>query len=143
MTDLAVSALIRKRAELAGEQEQLRERLDALRQDLVHLDATIRLFDPGYGIAAGGPKRPPSGASPFVLGGLTRAIFDALRTAQKPLTIAAITLEVMAAKGFDAKDRELLADIQRRVARMVRKKANGVLRRVPMDEGFVGWSVAP
>jgi hypothetical protein len=50
---------------------------------------------------------------------------------------------VMAAKGFDAKDRELLADIQRRVARMVRKKANGVLRRVPMDEGFVGWSVAP
>ena len=44
MTDLAVSALIRKRAELAGEQEQLRERLDALRQDLVHLDATIRLF---------------------------------------------------------------------------------------------------
>ena len=78
-----------------------------------------------------------------MLGGLTRAIFDALRTAQKPLTIAAITLEVMAAKGFDAKDRELLADIQRRVARMVRKKANGVLRRVPMDEGFVGWSVAP
>jgi len=143
MTDLAVSALIRKRAELAGEQEQLRERLDALRQDLVHLDATIRLFDPGYDIAADGPKQPPSGASPFVLGGLTRAIFDALRTAQKPLTIAAITLEVMAAKGFDAKDRELLADIQRRVARMVRKKANGVLRRVPMDEGFVGWSVAP
>ena len=69
-----------------------------LRQDLVHLDATIRLFDPSYDIAAGGPKRPPSGASPFVLGGLTRAIFDALRTAQKPLTIAAITLEVMAAK---------------------------------------------
>lgn len=110
----------------------------------MHLDATIRLFDPGYDIAADGPKRPPSGASPFVLGGSDAG--DLRRFAdgpEAPAQFAAITLEVMAAKEFHAKDRELLADIQRRVARMVRKKANGVLRRVPMDEGFVGWSVAP
>ena len=142
MTDLALSALIRKRAELVSEQLLLRERMEALRQNLVHLDATIHLFDPGYDIAADRPKRPPSSESPFASGDLTRAIFDALRSAQKPMTIAAITHEVMAANGLNTDDRELAADVTQRVGRAVRKKANRVLQRVLMDGGAVGWNVA-
>jgi hypothetical protein len=36
MTDLAVAALVRKRAELAGEIEATQARLDQMRSDLVH-----------------------------------------------------------------------------------------------------------
>ena len=44
--DIATAALIRKRAELAGEVEALDARLAQLRADLVHLDAAIRIMCP-------------------------------------------------------------------------------------------------
>jgi hypothetical protein len=46
MTDLAVAALIRKRAELAGEIEAALAKVARQRAELVHLDAVIRLLDP-------------------------------------------------------------------------------------------------
>lgn len=42
----ALSALTRKRAELAGEAEALRTRIAKLQADLAHLDAAIRIMDP-------------------------------------------------------------------------------------------------
>jgi hypothetical protein len=45
----AISALVRKRAELAGLVDHARAELDALTANLGHLDATLRLFDPGCG----------------------------------------------------------------------------------------------
>jgi hypothetical protein len=46
VTDLALSALIRKRAELAAEAKATAAHLDQLRADLVHLDAAIRILCP-------------------------------------------------------------------------------------------------
>jgi hypothetical protein len=46
MTDLAVSALVRKHAELAGEEAELERSLERVRESLRHLDATILLLDP-------------------------------------------------------------------------------------------------
>ena len=46
MSDLAVAALSRKRAELAGEIIDRAAALDQLRADLVHLDAAIRIMCP-------------------------------------------------------------------------------------------------
>ena len=47
MADFALSALSRKRAELAGEIEARQAALGQLRADLVHLDAVIRSFGGG------------------------------------------------------------------------------------------------
>ena len=47
----AIAALVRKRAELAGEIEAGETRLRTLRASLAHVDATIRLFDGDYPIA--------------------------------------------------------------------------------------------
>ncbi len=41
-----LSALHNKRSELAGILKQLEERLAKHRADLMHVDATMRLFDP-------------------------------------------------------------------------------------------------
>jgi hypothetical protein len=58
MSEFAVSALARKRAELAGEIQATEVRLRELRANLAHVDATIRLFAPGYPIAQIAPKKP-------------------------------------------------------------------------------------
>ena len=42
-----VSALVAKRAEIAGVIAQTERQLGQFRADLVHLDATLRLFAPG------------------------------------------------------------------------------------------------
>ena len=57
MTDLALSALIRKRAELAGEIEATSAQLAQMRANLVHLDAVLRLLDPDAVPAEIAPKR--------------------------------------------------------------------------------------
>src|SRR5688572_3826021 len=58
VTDFAISALTRKRAELAGEIQVAEVRLRELRANLAHVDATIRLFSPDYPIAHIAPKKP-------------------------------------------------------------------------------------
>jgi hypothetical protein len=57
-----ISALVAKRAELAGEIEAVGKRLAQLRADLVHLDAVRRLFDATAEPAAIPAKRPWGGA---------------------------------------------------------------------------------
>ena len=43
---VAVNALRNKRSDLAGQIEMHNREIDRLRSELVHLDATLRLFDP-------------------------------------------------------------------------------------------------
>ena len=56
-----ISALVKQRASLAGEIENMHERLRQLVNDLEHLDATILQFKPDYQVEAIRPKafRPP------------------------------------------------------------------------------------
>ena len=55
-TDFTVTALVRKRAELAGEIEAGLARVSRQRAELVHLDAVIRLLDPAAEPEAIRPK---------------------------------------------------------------------------------------
>ena len=48
MTDYALDALKRKRAEMTGEIALGHARLQKLSEDLEHLDATLRLFAPDF-----------------------------------------------------------------------------------------------
>jgi hypothetical protein len=56
-----IYALVKRRANLAGEIEQTHERLRSLVMDLENLDATILQFKPDYRVEAIRPKafRPP------------------------------------------------------------------------------------
>ncbi len=45
---LALSALIEKRAELAGDIQALEDQLEQRRSDILHLDAVIRLMGPEF-----------------------------------------------------------------------------------------------
>ena len=122
MTDLAVAALSRKRAELAGEIEARLAEVDRLRADLVHLDAAIRILCPEAEPELIKPKRPSrKGCDWFGRGELGRLVLAALRDEPGPLGSMAIARTVMARKGMVAADAVAL----RRVENMV----NGALRR--------------
>ena len=112
MPDFALSALIRKRAELAGEVEAL-----ALRCDISALpDAASRIMCPDAEPELIRPKKPSrKGCDWFGRQELPRLVLGALRGAEQPLSCAEIALSVMERKG-------LLADAiaLRRVAGMVK-----------------------
>jgi hypothetical protein len=93
---VAVNAMRNKRADLAGQIEMHNREIDRLRSALVHLDATLRLFDPYIQpdeIAS--RKRWPRRTDYFARGELTRLVFDAIRehgtTAAGELAAAAMT----------------------------------------------------
>src|SRR5215217_3220351 len=110
--DIATSALIRKRAELAGEIKALAARCDQLRADLVHLDATIRIMCPEMAR----PKVSGRGGSDwFGRGELGRMVLDTLREATTPMQVETITRAIIAAKGLPADAKAL-----RRIENMVK-----------------------
>lgn len=77
---VAVNALRNKRADIAGQIEMHSREIDRLRSELVHLDATLRLFDPfalPEDIAS--RKRWPRRTDYFAKGELTRLVYEAMR----------------------------------------------------------------
>jgi hypothetical protein len=134
----ALSALIEKRAEMSGEIAQLEERLGQLRASLVHLDSTIRLFEPTFRPEVIAPKAKRERAGWFSEGDLPRIVLDILRLAPEPLTVREITLVVMERRGFSANDEVTLRTVEKRVNGALRRR-EGVAERVPLGPRAVGW----
>jgi hypothetical protein len=136
LPDLATAALIRKRAEMAGEAKSLAARCDQLRVDMVHLDATIRIMCPEMAK----PKVPGRGGSDwFGRGELGRMVLDTLREATAPMQVEAITRTVIAAKGLPADAKAL-----RRVENMVKgalHRQNGLAVARVGDGRDIRWQL--
>src|SRR5208282_898165 len=100
-----VSALANKRAEIAGMIARTQQQLGQFRADLVHLDATIRLFAPtmepetnqgsDWRILFAGIER----------GELSRGVLDTLRRAGAPIRAPDLVRTVMIDNGLDPADR--------------------------------------
>jgi hypothetical protein len=81
-----IGALRNKRAELAGTLRQLEQQLARERTSLVHLDATMRLFDPNIRPKDIHPRRRRTHNAWFRHGACLRLIYDELREATEPVT---------------------------------------------------------
>jgi hypothetical protein len=141
MPDLALAALVRKRAELAGEIRLAEGRLDQLRADILHLDATIRILDPGYHADATVPKARRQRRGWFGNGELLRMVLETLRKAPEPVTAREIAVALMERKGFDATDATTVRLVEKRVDATVRRR-EGLVERVLYGPRSVGWKVA-
>ncbi len=77
---IAVNALRNKRADIAGQIELHTREIDRLRSELVHLDTTLRLFDP-YALPGEITQRQrwPRRTDYFAKGELTRLTYEAMR----------------------------------------------------------------
>ena len=76
-----VSALVNKRAEIAGMIARTQQQLGQFRADLAHVDATTRLVAPAMKPETIPAKRIRQSDPLFERGGLSRRVLDALRRA--------------------------------------------------------------
>ena len=96
----ALAALRERRAELAGEITAAEQHLRHLKQTILHVDGTLRLFDPDADPSKILAKRPYKRTKLFGAGKLNRLILDALRKAGQPVTTAEVVAAIVAELGF-------------------------------------------
>jgi hypothetical protein len=99
---VAVAALSRKRAEIAGHIAELEKQLAAHRADLVHIDNALRLLNspiPGEAIPAKRPR--PRNTGYFINGELTRRIYEGLRDRPNGVSAAELADKALADKDID------------------------------------------
>ncbi len=136
-----VSALIQKRAELAGKIEHAQTTLRQLIIDLDNLDATLRLFEPDIELDDIKPKPMPPRHAAF-RGEVSRIVFGALRAAPGPLTAQQIAQHVMAERGLNTSDTRLIKLIGKRVGSTLRHyRSKGVVRSIKGPESFLLWEL--
>ena len=98
MNDFVVPALVKRRAETAGELEKAQARVRELYADLGALDAVIRQLQPDYPLHAirAKTRRAPDGAG---LGTVARSVLDALRRAGRPMGAPEMAALILAERG--------------------------------------------
>jgi hypothetical protein len=138
-----ITALVKKRALLAGNIENAHAQLRQMVMDLENLDNTLRLFDPDYQVEAIKPKafRPPKDWSNR--GEMTRIVLSILRQAAEPLTTRDIALQLLLERALDKDDQRLLRLMTKRVGVALRaQRGNGVVRSEQGPGQYMLWAIS-
>ena len=135
-----VSALKHKRAEIAGLIFVKEREIEQLRADLVHLDATLRLFAPTL-VPDEIPTRVSRRMSHFAPGELSRRVFDTLRE-RGETTAGDLAAEAMRDKGIAESDRATYRDFTNRlITTLHRLRKRGSVEPIGRGRG-VRWRLA-
>jgi hypothetical protein len=138
-----VSALVDKRAELAGQIVRIEQQLGQFRADLIHIDATIRLFAPTLEPETIKAKVIRRRNDWFEQGEVKRRVLDTLRRSDQPMAAPGLVRAVMSERGLDPADRAVFAKVQLKVGANLRQLASrGVLIRSTGKHGAVLWGIA-
>jgi len=133
-----ISGLLRKRAELFGEAERIRDRLAEIKNDIDALDRTLTALGYSGALDAAMPRQKREVI--FGRGELTRAILGELRHAEGPLSSRDIARSIVTMRGEDARDRRYISDLTRRVSKALRAmRDEGVVRSVADTKGNLAW----
>lgn len=127
-----IFALVRKRAEIAGQIEHLQAQLKQAVIDLDNVEATLRIFAPDIDLGEIAPRRVPTAHHAF-RGEVSRIILETLRETTRPLDTIQLTHCVMKERGLDTNDVGLVRTISRRVGACLRhwEKKRGAIRSTP------------
>lgn len=127
-----------KHVELSAVIKNLQIQIDTHRENLRHLEATMRLFDGSTLISE--PKAEKTKF--FWHGELSRLVMDALRGKEMGLSTSDITACVMGMKGMDFEDKNLVKEIKEQVTRCLsRQKSLGVLGSEKSNGKDYIWSI--
>ena len=138
-----ISGLIRKRGEVAGQIDAAQNTVRQLMADLAHIDATLRLFEPGINLS-GVKIRVIPGHAAALYGEMTRHIMDILRGASEPLSVMQIVSAIVAKRGLAADDGHLIEALRKRVGAALRTcKARGTAMSAHGQGLQLVWCVAP
>lgn len=137
----ALSALLRKRAELTGQFEHHQAVARQLLIDIDSLDATIRLFAPDIDLTDVKPKPMPPRYAAYK-GEVARIVLGTLREAKRPCSTQELTMHVMAERGMNTADKRLVKTVTKRVGACLRHhRARGLLRNVKGLGQWLAWEI--
>jgi len=136
-----VAALKDKRAELAGLIADLEKRINGHRADLVHLDATLRMFAPDTEAAEIRPKAVRRRNAWFGKGECGRLVYGILRTAARPMTSREIAEALLSGRGLDPADHRTRDLIQKTVHGILKRAVPTVVAATTDGQAFA-WRVA-
>lgn len=135
-----ISGLLAKRADLFNEAERIRDRLAEIKNDVGAIDRVLGTLGYTGDLDAEMPRQKRQVI--FGKGELTRAILDALRQADGPVTSREIAQTIIALSGQDARDRKFLSEHTKRVSKALRQlRDQNVVRSAVDVKGNVMWSL--
>jgi len=134
-----MDALRAKRSELSGIVSHLEQQIVQHRASLVHLDAAMRLFDPGLVSEEAGFQQQHPRRAWFRPGECLRLIHDVLREAPQPMTTRLLTEQIMGLRGIAAADERHVALVQKTVLGSL-GRAKATIQRVEAA-GVVSWRI--
>ena len=133
------SGLVAMRSEIAGLLDHHQKEVQRLVSDLVHLDATIKLFSPDFNLNEIKRKQYRQYIRLFKQGDCYRLCLDALRNAGGPISTAAITDEIMARMGLQEEHRKTVIDSVNNSLRYAEK--GGIVCRGGKDGLSIVWNL--
>jgi hypothetical protein len=136
----AINTLERLHAELGGQILENKQRHGELSDQMRHVEAVIKMLDPGYSLRAISVKRRQPNPW-FKRGTVYRRAVDALRMATEPLTAREIAELVLVAANVTDPDKEAVADLTGSILASLRNhKGKGIERT---NEGAPArWTLA-
>lgn len=133
-----ISGLLKKRADLFGEAERLRDRMAEIKNDIHALDRVLQSLGYSGDLDAAMPRQKRDVI--FGKGELTRAVLAELRDSDSPLTSRDIAQSIVAMRGDDARDRKYVGELVKRVSKALRQQREaGNVTSVKDDKGNVLW----
>jgi len=116
--DNTISGLLRKRSELMGEAQRLREAMAVVGNDVEALDRVLVAL--GYDGALKGVQPRSNRIIMFARNELRCWLIDELRKATAPVTSRELAVKLIGLEGKDARDRRLRNDIVKRVGKSLK-----------------------
>lgn len=137
-----ISGLLAKRADLFNEAVRIRDRLAEIKNDIAAVDRVLGTLGYSGDLDAQMPRQKRQVI--FGRGELTRSILDELRNAIRPLGSREIAQAIVALSGQDARDRNFITDLTRRVSKALRiLKEEGAVRSSVDPKGNLRWALSP
>ena len=137
-----VTALVAKRAELAGKIEHHQATVRQLMIDLDAIDQSLRIFKPDIELDDINPKPMPPRHAAFK-GEVSRIVLATLRDAKRPCSTQELTMHVMAGRGMNTADKRLVKTVGKRVGACLRHhRAKGLVRSAKGLGDRIAWEVA-
>jgi hypothetical protein len=126
----AVAYLVRLHADIGGRIEANRKEAARLAEDMKHVEAVLKMFDPEYSVRAISARRRVTGNPWFRRGTLFRHALDVLRASTGPLTVKEIADAMVAAKGIVEATAKQRAGIEAGVRSSLENHAGKTVERV-------------
>jgi len=136
-----ISALTKKRAELLGEVQHYEKLIKKSKENLTHIDKTIKMFDENYNLSEIKPKRVKSERY-FKTGEAKILILDTLRVATEPMNTTEVSKKIASDKGIDANEDFNLEHFSKvLLSALTRCENSGLIERVGKEGLAILWQI--